>query len=85
MKRDFLFKLIAVFIGFFISAIAIEIVLRVQNFVKLEGFHNETPWHSVLHHGDGSFTVREYGDNCDSEKIKLLPRPGLLLASMVPP
>ena len=72
MKRDFLFKLIAVSIGIFISIIAIEVVLRVQNLVQLDGFHNETPWHNVFHHGDGSFVVREYGKNCEGGKIKLL-------------
>jgi len=72
MKRELVFKVIAVSIGIFIAIVAIEIVLRVQNFVKLDGFHNESPWHEVLHHGDGSFKVRDYGENCESEKIKLL-------------
>ena len=72
MKRKLLLNVIAISFGIFISIFAIEIVLRVQNFVKLDGFHNESPWHNVLHHGDGSFEVREYGENCDGEKIKLL-------------
>ena len=72
MKRNLLLNVIAVLIGIFISIFAIEIVLRVQNFVQLDGFHNESPWHSVLHHGDGSFKVTDYGENCQGEKIKLL-------------
>ena len=41
-------------------------------FLQLDGFHNEFPWHEVLHHGDGSFEVRDFGGNCENGKIKLL-------------
>jgi len=72
MKKKLLLNVIAASIGIFISILALEIVLRVQNFVKLDGFHDVSPWHSVLHHGDGSFRVRNYGKKCDRGKIKLL-------------
>ncbi|MFC1845236.1 hypothetical protein ACFLZ5_10695 [Thermodesulfobacteriota bacterium] len=72
MKRNVLLNVLAIAIGVFISIFAIEIVLRLQNFLQLDGFHNESPWHQVFHHGDGSFKVRDYGADCNSEKIKLL-------------
>ena len=72
MKRKLLLNVIATSLGILLSVIVIEIVLRVQNFVKLDGFHNEFPWHEVLHHGDGTFKVRDFGQNCQGEKIKLL-------------
>ena len=43
MKKKLLLNAIAVFIGILISVIAIEIVLRVQNFVQLDVFTMNFP------------------------------------------
>ena len=72
MRKTFLLKLAAVAIGIFISLVMTEIFLRVQNFVQLDNFSNQSPWSNVFHHGQEDFTVKEYGLNCNDGKIKLL-------------
>ena len=58
MKKKLLFKFIAVAIGVLISLAAIELILRVQNFVQLDGFSSHYPGNPVLHHGSNKFSVR---------------------------
>jgi hypothetical protein len=72
MRKNLLFKIIGVFIGIFISLVAAELILRVQNYVQLDGFNIQHPWNSTFHHGSDAFSVREFGSNCNGEKIKLL-------------
>ena len=72
MRKTFLLKLTAVSIGILISLLLAEIFLRIQNFVELEGFRNESPWNEVLHHGTGKFVVTDYGANCNDDKMKIL-------------
>jgi hypothetical protein len=72
MKRTRLLKVAAISIGVVISFLFTEIVLRVQNFIQLDNFSNQSPWNEVLHHGTGKFTVRDYGSNSNGERIKIL-------------
>jgi len=72
LRRNILLKLGAISIGVFISLVGTETILRLQNFIKIDGFSSGSPWNDVLHHGSGKFTVAEYGPDCKGEKIKLL-------------
>ena len=72
MKRTLLINITIVFLSISICLLFTEIILRVQNIIELDGFQEKYPWHSVLHHGDGSFVVEEYGSNCSEGRIKVL-------------
>ena len=72
MRRAALIKVVAISIVGLVLLSAVELFLRFQWFVKLDGFHNEVPWNATLHHGNGEFVVTEYGSSCNGEKIKML-------------
>jgi len=72
MLRALLIRAVAVFIVVAGLLGFSEVFLRLQHYVKLDGFDHESPWNKVLHHGKGKFVVREYGSDCNGKKIKLL-------------
>lgn len=72
MKKTLLFKLLSISIGILIALVVVETGLRFQEFVKLKGFSEKSPWNRVLHHGSDQFVVTNYGANCEGERIKLL-------------
>ena len=72
MSRTLLLKLTAISIGLIISITLAEVFLRIQTFIELEGFAEQNPWNSVLHHGDGQFAIADYGENCTAAKIRVL-------------
>jgi len=72
MFRNLMIKVVA---GIGISVLlfaAAEGFLRVQNYVQLDGFRDQHPWHKVLHHGSGKFVLKDYNPSGSKNRIKLL-------------
>ena len=72
MSRTLLLKITAVCIGLLIALVMVEVFLRVQHFIQLDGFAESTRWHQVLHHGSDDFVVTSYGEKCGQEKTRVL-------------
>ena len=72
MLRTILIKVLAISALILVLLCVAEVCLRLQPFVKLDGFRDEVPWSEVFHHGSGKFAVADYGSGCDGSKIKVL-------------
>ena len=72
MKRTLFYSLAAIFLGIGISLLLVEGFLRVQNFIELDGFAEKNIGHPVFHHGDGTFSVENFGFECEAEATKVL-------------
>jgi len=72
MLRNIWIRVVAVTLVILLTLSVAEGILRIQNFVTLDGFSEEHPWHQVLHHGSGKFVVEEFDPGDSETEIKLL-------------
>ena len=72
MKRTLFYSLAAISAGIGISLLLVEGFLRIQNFMELDGFAEKGIGHPVFHHGDGTFSVENFGSECGAEATKVL-------------
>jgi hypothetical protein len=74
MKKPLLIRATAILIGVVTAFALVELLLRIQPFVEIDGHTEQSPWHSVLHHGSDEFGILDHGcgSNTDENITRVL-------------